>query len=566
MTLPVLAPRPAYSVSPITPGSRLALVHQESEWAARYPDIKRLYVTERRKLRYVIQYMEREHRFKATKQMYKNRFAKWGFQKYSRGSPAAVQTSKKKARCRKLCRIEGVGSISMPAFPALAPHDGLKLMFLTSVQTWGFSFFESVQSGDGFLASSKDRQHPVDQPRVSLTFKLVIDRLNRGHGELAGRMVRKAFLLLEDLLMLGAPALVWNLLEMMHYMVAQGHAHLFQMLLTHLVALADGRMPDAHPLPTMLRSLRGLIASLISEASNPSSPSSSIPSSSPSFLSNSDGATTTVDPCLLVSTLPSLIGHAWTLNAKMLFDHFDPELIELYCQLFCDSCSINLPGPVADAAFHLLRQIETRQKPSVAAKADLANGYLVNDLLEEKKMLRSLLAPRRDASPPQDYEMLRISNIAALWEHGCLILNNRVGLHGSANTFIGILATLVTARILEEWPAVTRRSSRAKSEMLKVPRISAANVACAIKILMDVHNQTSNSGLGVSSDNVERIRTLVALREYAHGETDPHVIRELWMLEDELIAAGESGEAEEVGRDAYRRLEKYLQEIPVGSA
>jgi hypothetical protein len=41
-------------------------MYNESEWAAMYLEIERLYVHERRKLRYVIQYMEREHGFKAT--------------------------------------------------------------------------------------------------------------------------------------------------------------------------------------------------------------------------------------------------------------------------------------------------------------------------------------------------------------------------------------------------------------------------------------------------------------------------------------------------------------------
>lgn len=496
--------------------------------------------------------------------MYKKRFAKWGFQKYSQSSPAAVQMSRTTARCRKLRPPERRQSISMPALLTFGPHDGLKLKFLTSVRTWGISFFEYVQSVDGFLPSIKDRNHPLDQPRVSLTFKLVIDRLNRGHGNLAGRMVRKAFLLLEDSLMLPAPALMWNLLEMMHYMVALGHAHLFQMLLAHLVALADGRMPHAHPLSTMLRNLRGFVASMISVAPHPSSPSSSIISSLPSFQSTSNGTTTTVEPSLLVRTLPSLLEQAWILNAKMLFCHFDPELLELYCQLCCDSCSIKLPGAIADTAVHLLSQIETRQKPSLAAEACLADGYVVSGPLEEQKMLRHLLAPRRDASPPQDYEMLRASSIAALWEHGCLIINNAVALHSGTNA--DIVAALLTAKILEGRPAVTERLSRAKSETVKVPRIDAGNVACAIKALMENHIRTGNGRLGASSDNVERFRTLVALREYANGETDLHVVWEMWLLEDELVAAGEFGEAQEVGRDAHRRLETYLQEIPVGSA
>lgn len=42
------------------------LVPTQNEWAALYSEIGRLYVRERRKLRYIMQYMEREHGFKAT--------------------------------------------------------------------------------------------------------------------------------------------------------------------------------------------------------------------------------------------------------------------------------------------------------------------------------------------------------------------------------------------------------------------------------------------------------------------------------------------------------------------
>ncbi len=60
------APRPGESTVPLTPGPRLALVHNDLEWAANYSEIERLYIHERRKLRYVVQYMEKEHGFKAT--------------------------------------------------------------------------------------------------------------------------------------------------------------------------------------------------------------------------------------------------------------------------------------------------------------------------------------------------------------------------------------------------------------------------------------------------------------------------------------------------------------------
>lgn len=67
MTLPTLAPRPGgESATLVRPRPQPVLMHSDQEWAAMYPDIERLYVRERRKLRYIIQFMEKEHRFKAT--------------------------------------------------------------------------------------------------------------------------------------------------------------------------------------------------------------------------------------------------------------------------------------------------------------------------------------------------------------------------------------------------------------------------------------------------------------------------------------------------------------------
>jgi hypothetical protein len=42
------------------------LVPTPDEWEALSPEIRRLYVDEHRKLRYIVQYMEREYGFKAT--------------------------------------------------------------------------------------------------------------------------------------------------------------------------------------------------------------------------------------------------------------------------------------------------------------------------------------------------------------------------------------------------------------------------------------------------------------------------------------------------------------------
>lgn len=64
MTRTVLAPSSTGSVKPDIPVPRA--VPTSRDWDALYPEIQRLYVRERRKLRYVMQYVETKYGFKAT--------------------------------------------------------------------------------------------------------------------------------------------------------------------------------------------------------------------------------------------------------------------------------------------------------------------------------------------------------------------------------------------------------------------------------------------------------------------------------------------------------------------
>lgn len=62
--LPPLIPRPRRSFPSVVPAPQSPPT--QHEWAALYSEIERLYVRERRKLRYIRQYVEREYGFKAT--------------------------------------------------------------------------------------------------------------------------------------------------------------------------------------------------------------------------------------------------------------------------------------------------------------------------------------------------------------------------------------------------------------------------------------------------------------------------------------------------------------------
>ena len=64
MTLPWLLPRPSRHVTPY-PRIPSSPPTQEA-WSTVHAEIERLYVRERRKLQYIMQYMKKEHGFDAT--------------------------------------------------------------------------------------------------------------------------------------------------------------------------------------------------------------------------------------------------------------------------------------------------------------------------------------------------------------------------------------------------------------------------------------------------------------------------------------------------------------------
>ncbi|KAJ4367187.1 hypothetical protein N0V83_007717 [Neocucurbitaria cava] len=408
----------------------------------------------------------------------------------------------------------------MPSFPSISHRDGLTLMFFTSVQTWSVAFFESIQrSNDLSVAEqqrlSKSDEHSAKEP--GFAFKLVIDLLDRGRGLLAGRVARKAFLLIEDMLSLEGPGLVWNLLEIMHYMVSRRHMQLFDMLLAHMIALADGRVGKAHPLPSILRGLQNFI-----------------------------GTRTSSDTLLISDDVSSLIQRAWILNAEILFKNFDTRLFQFYCRILWDSCSIGPPAAV------VYEQLELQQVSSAATISRHVRLAIMSTSSGEDRMLQRLLTPRTDAFPLQDYKMLRTSSIAALRELGDSLLSTGLNTVRDTSMLLPMLAGLATAKILEgtEDPSVYKT------------RILASNVACAMRSLIDFDMKHNGKSAVANLGTVEQIRAIVALREYAECETHPQVVQELWQLQDALVAAGNLEAAQEVGQDAYRRVENYIQDIP----
>ena len=397
---------------------------------------------------------------------------------------------------------------------------------------------------------------------MNFTFKLVVDTLNRGHGNLAGRLARKAFLLVEEMLTLDVPALVWNMLEIMHYMVTSSQSQLFRLLLAHLMTLMDSRMPNTHPLPAMLRVLRTCVPKPPDSVST--SPENLLTSSPPITSLQGDDAAAAAESWVFPGAFLFMVERAWMVNAQTLFDRFDDRLFHLYSNIHWDSCSLEPPRAIVDAARQWLGFLASRQISSDTAEAGQTTAFYPITDFEEDRTLQHLLATPTNTSPPKNYEALRMRSIGVLQDHAKSILSRSASFSGDTTVLLRILAGLVTAKVLGEWPATTDSLNSGGNVTARISRGQAANVACAVKTSMDLNAEYG--GLEPPLDTVGRMRSIVALREYANPETDPRVIREMWLLEDALVAAGEHQKAFDVKQTACRRLEEYIQDIPVNFA
>ncbi|KAM7187461.1 hypothetical protein V8F33_011201 [Rhypophila sp. PSN 637] len=617
MSLPLGPPAPttsSYNTS-TRPWTQSALTHTKADWEAMHPELERLYVMERRKLHEIMRFMETKHGFKATTQMYKKRFAKWGFQKNKKRWATAD-----------------------PALSVLNLACGetdVKFMFLSSVRTWSDAFYEDPHKHRAPVAPT------IEANEINFAFKMIIELLDRGYGELAGRVARKAFLLIEKILTVDGPALVWNLLDVMHNMVVshlsganpamqQQTTQLFQMLLAHLDALVVNRfkIPEAHPLPTLLR----LLKRLATESKT-----------------TKDGATHyPINP-----HTATLLEQAWGLNAKLIFDNFDPSLLHVYWYLSWDTCSISLPTHVMHMIYDRLRQMgldhgrptspdtENRIVTPAVLRYLQSEASLDSENIPHTRHLLPLVPPcaltfeKKKNETGSLVSQLGNNILHGLREYGKQVplgISEALGGQGKPikvcellrsttdqTALLGTLAAMLATKVLAEYefgqqPTGNTNLDRAAAQTLTdnsperniqpVPmtppihaervqaKIQAMTTAWAIRISMNrdadlgskskPYSSTSTKANTANADNqdsgtanhqristaerIQRHRKLIALQEQARGKVNLHVVREMWALEDELKALGETAQAKETNREWRRRLEVYLGDIPIQQA
>ncbi|KAK2772877.1 hypothetical protein CKAH01_13781 [Colletotrichum kahawae] len=522
-----LLPRLPPSGTPMCPASAcvtLPAQHEEREWAEVYPIIERMYVRERRSLKYLMRTMEEDHNFKATVQMYKKRFTKWGFQKNARRDRHGKDVGSRSSRDSgppPTAVIKAATVLRTPRILHLGASDAAQLAFLSSIRNWTASFFDRAElSRAGYslpsppaepispatASSIKPPPRDLNNPeQLSFAFKLILGLLDRDEGVLAGRLARKAFLQAETLIDAEGPLFVCNTLEIFHNIALLRQANLGHILLHHLISLAGSR-----PVSTVLLRLQELLQAW-----------------------QHDG----------VPVQPDALERAWSINADLTFNRFDPEYLLLYYQLVWDSDLVKL-GP----------EIARHSDKWFAKIHDKVSRTLLED---DSETATEKLWPKHEIMPdeirvhcggvsqPANFEQLKQESLAGVSQ-----MLNEVPTDSTMR--VRVLSAWLKSQVLQDDAAMPVHPG------MDIPRLQARIMAYIIRIIMDVETQESEDG----DSRSDKMRTIFALREYGQGRLGSQIVYEMWQLEDLLVRAGRPEEAEEVRAESYRRLEEFLADIP----
>lgn len=465
--------------------------------------------------------------------MYKKRFAKWGFYK---NAPSARRRCRDPTLTAHSVLSQRRLSINLFMEPGYLATDAQNLLFLNSIKAWSSAFFETELHGgphsdlDFLVPIRGTGEQPLDLEQLSFSFRLVSELLQRGHGVPAGRLARKSFLQVENILNLEGPLVTWNLLEMLHNIALLGQTRLFEILVRHMCNLSRSRFPRMHPLIQMLSSLQDLMRR------------------SP------------YDPFPEITTL---IERGWLLNAGLVFSNIHSRFQLIYHRLIWDSKQLRLPPEVPRQISDWYDALQSENQEAVQAAADFEemDGHQLEQIMYASMAFPTNVGYAQRSGPPPNYHALRLGSIADLRRLSEIelvdqdkrlrvligLMKSRIPNSNSRPTSTAWVDDGVTLAYLEGSPGYK-----------KVPRLHVRVVASMARIALD-----TDLDLGINKHiAAEKLRGIISLREYGQGAIDPQVVYDFWQLRDVLARAGRLHEAAEAAREAITRLDYYLENIP----
>ncbi|KAI3324296.1 hypothetical protein HD806DRAFT_494655 [Xylariaceae sp. AK1471] len=240
--------------------------HTEKEWDAMYPHIVRLYLGEQLMLSEVMCIMETRYKFKATQAMYKKRMRRWQLRKYKRrnrpGAEEAESTTAVVASgrgdvqpdSRKRQAIVPIVPRTSVITPPPLPSQLTDVDVDYSVKTILLNLRQISFMPPKAAQSEIEEAGPVPPPgtfavsQLYATFSLSSTLFARGQGKLAGKAVRKAFLMLEDIVRNEYFGLDWLLIDLLYDFINRGQDKLYATFMAHLANIANICLPHHHPL------------------------------------------------------------------------------------------------------------------------------------------------------------------------------------------------------------------------------------------------------------------------------------------------------------------------------
>ncbi|KAI0155319.1 Clr5 domain-containing protein [Xylariaceae sp. FL1272] len=231
--------------------------YSEKEWDAMYPHIVRLYLGEQLTLGEVMRIMEVRHHFKATQSMYKKRISKWQLHKYKRRARSvaeptpSIETADSPAARRTSSIARRPPSASLPPQVAKLETDSTVQALLTNMRRLSLMHNAPIRNPPGVQPDSEVGLTPsgiIGVSQLYLAFALGSTLFARGHGQLAGKAVRKAFLMLEDIIKNAHFGLDWVIIDLLYDFASRGQHELFSAFVAHLANLAHVLLPHHHPL------------------------------------------------------------------------------------------------------------------------------------------------------------------------------------------------------------------------------------------------------------------------------------------------------------------------------
>ncbi|KAK0725929.1 Clr5 domain-containing protein [Lasiosphaeris hirsuta] len=257
------APRPPSHAGNV---ARVIIPTKPADWEAVKDVIEGLYIHNNVRLKDVIEVMQAAYRFRATARMYKAQFAKWNWHKYSTGPSVSSRQGIKDHSSRHGKKKKGISlrqGVETKQQLETRMLEGQESRHLTTAMSAFRSFILGWSEQDPrWQAATCFTKMGHYNPTMVSHFLGALIQLEQHEYSHGGRLLRAAFLELEDLLVDGHVAAIWDCcVSVPQLAINHGRSDILLTFMRYLSRLCTVRAPN-HPLACISRSTLALVEHL----------------------------------------------------------------------------------------------------------------------------------------------------------------------------------------------------------------------------------------------------------------------------------------------------------------